>query len=447
MYADHRARLFELLSNDRTAAVIPTASAKTRNHDCEYRFRPDSDFWYVTGFAEPEACLVLLPRIGEPSDEDAGPRSILYLRERDEEKEIWYGRRLGVDAAVEAIGVDEARPIGKLWDDLPELLSGYERIVYHLGADQDDDRRMIETLVALRAKARAGVRPPVELIDHAPYLHEARLFKGEGELEQMREAARITTESHAAAMREAAPGVNECEIDALLDYTFRRMGSSGPAYTSIVAGGANACVLHYIENDAPLADGELCLIDAGAEYQGYACDVTRTFPVNGTFTEPQRALYELVLAAQEAAVDHIEPGATVVSVHETARDVLIEGLIELGLCEGTLESVVEDESYKAFFMHRTGHWIGLDVHDCGYYAVEGSPRVLEPGMALTVEPGLYVDPANEDVDECWRGIGVRIEDSVLVTAEGHEILTAAIPKQVDEVEAACAGSGLAATRA
>jgi Xaa-Pro aminopeptidase len=443
MYAQHRQRLLERLAKDRAAAVVPTATPKVRNHDCDYRFRPDSDFWYLTGFAEPGACLVLLP----PLEDGQEARSVLYLRELDKQMEIWNGRRLGVAAAPDALGVDEARDIEDLWEDLPELLLGYERILWRLGAEAENDRRMVDVVSALRGKARGGIRPPAELVDHVPYLHEQRLRKTEHEAALMRAAAAITTEAHLAAMRETRPGMGENEVDALIEYTFKRRGSTGPAYNNIVAGGANACILHYVENDQELQDGDLLLIDAGAEKDYYASDVTRTFPVSGTFSEPQRAIYELVLRAQKAAIDHVRPGVGFDSVHEVALNELVDGLISLGLCEGTRESVIEDGSFRAFFMHRTGHWLGLDVHDCGYYAVEGSSRLLEPGMALTVEPGLYVDPENDEVDAKWRGIGVRIEDDLLVTESGHENLTAGIPKEVEEVEAACAGVDLAATRA
>jgi len=442
MYARHRRQLMARLAEERAAAVIPTAATKVRNADCDHRFRPDSDFWYVTGFAEPESVLVLLPG----TDEDSEPRSRLYLRELDKKMEIWNGRRLGVEAATVKLGVDEAADIETLWDDLPELLKGYERIVYRTGIEPDRDQRMLEVVNALRRKARGGLRPPSELVDHLPLLHELRLVKNEDELNLMRRAAEITTEAHLAAMRETEPGRNEREIDALIEYTFKRRGSTGPAYTNIVAGGDNACILHYTENDMELRGGDLLLIDAGAEMDYYASDVTRTFPVNGRFTDAQRALYDVVLKAQLAGVEHVRPGVSFVSIHDVVLGHLVDGLIELGLCQGTREEVIESESYREFYMHRTGHWLGLDVHDCGYYAADGQSRLLEPGMTLTVEPGLYVDPACDSVDERWRGIGIRIEDDILVTQKGHENLTAAIPKTVEDVEAACAGADLAAVR-
>jgi Xaa-Pro aminopeptidase len=433
MYAEHRRSFLEQLSATGSAAVIPTHRSMVRNHDCDFRFRPSSDFWYLTGFAEPEACLVLLPDL-----EGDGPgRSLLYLRELDKAMEIWNGRRLGLDAAPEALGVDEARNIESLWQDLPEILTGYEEVVFGAGFDVERDRKMGEVLSAVRRKARGGVRPLTRMVDHSPALHELRLFKSEAELDLVRKACAITTEAHAAAMAATAPGMNECEIDALVEYTFKRRGSTGAAYNNIVAGGGNACILHYVENNAELRDGDLLLIDAGAEWNYYASDVTRTFPINGRFNDEQRALYEVVLKAQTKAIEHSGPGVSFVSMHEVALQHLVQGLIELGLVSGSAEEVIEEHSYMDFFPHRTGHWMGLDVHDCGYYASDGSSRILEPGMVFTVEPGLYVDPDNQDVDERWRGIGVRIEDDVLVTSDGHEVLTAAIPKSLEEVQAAC----------
>jgi len=439
MYQAHRTRLLKRLFAEGAAAVIPTASPKTRNHDCEYRFRPDSDFWYLTGFAEPGALLVLLPARGEKG----AHKSVLFLRERDRAMEIWNGRRLGLERAPAALGVDEVFDMEDVWTRLPELLMGFERIVYRMGIDAENDRHMVATLATLRARARGGVRPPVELIDAVPFLHEQRLFKSEDELALMRRAAAITTEAHIAAMRAAQPGATEYEIDALIEYTVKRRGSTGPAYTNIVAGGANACILHYNENDQPLNDGDLLLIDAGAEVDYYASDVTRTFPVNGKFSEEQRAIYEVVLAAQVAAVEHVKPGVTFLSIHAVALRTLVEGLVRLGLLSGGVDELIASEAYRPFYMHKTGHWIGLDVHDCGYYTVDGKSRTLEPGMVLTVEPGLYIAVDDENVDERWRGIGVRIEDDVLVTKDGHENLTADIPKTVADVEATCAQGSLA----
>ncbi len=432
MHVEHRRSFLEALSARGAAAVIPTATHKIRNHDCEYRFRPDSDFWYLTGFAEPDGVLVLIPALATTKSKNA--RSILFLRDKDREREIWTGRRLGVAGAAERLGVDEARPIERLWTDLPELLKNVERIVWRTGADEARDREMLQTVSKLRASAKGGVVPPLELLDPAPLLHELRLKKSADEIDVMRRAARITKDAHIAAMKRARPGVNEREIDALLDSTFRASGATGSAYTNIVAGGANACILHYVENDAALRGGDLVLIDAGSEVDYYASDVTRTFPVSGRFSAEQRALYEVVLDAQLAAIAHVRPGVTFVSVHEVALERLVRGLVRLGLLAGPPETVVEKEAYKRFYMHRTSHWLGLDVHDCGAYVVEGASRKLEPGMVLTVEPGLYVAEDDTSVEARWRGIGIRIEDDVLVTASGSDVLTAAIPKTIPEIE-------------
>jgi Xaa-Pro aminopeptidase len=447
MHREHRRRLLEMLREQRAAAVVPTATHKVRNHDSEYRFRPDSDFWYLTGFAEPEAVLVLLPRstrAAKNGAEAAGDpkETILFLRDKDRERETWTGRRLGVAAAASTLGVDEARPIERLWSDLPALLQNYERIVYRTGIDGARDQRVLDTITKLRWNARGMIVPPLETMDVAPFCHELRLKKSAAEIETMRRAAQVSREAHVQAMKKARPGVGENEIDALIDYTFRRLGSTGAAYTNIVAGGANACILHYVENNRPLRDGDLVLIDAGAEWDFYASDVTRTFPVNGRFDPAQRAVYEIVLAAQLAAIDHVRPGVTFVSVHERALEVLCAGLVRLGLLAGTAKEVIEKEAYKRFYMHRTSHWLGLDVHDCGAYVRDGSSRMLEPGMVLTVEPGLYIAEDDDTVDARWRGIGVRIEDDVLVTASGHDVLTAGIPKRIEEIEATCQGRTL-----
>jgi Xaa-Pro aminopeptidase len=435
MHAEHRSRFLEELTQLGAAAIVPAAEPKIRNFDSEYRYRPDSDFWYLTGFAEPGACLVLLPeRAGSAA------QSVLFLRERDPRQEVWTGRRLGVEAAPQALGVDAAYPIGELWTRLGELLAGYPRVVYKTGVDAERDRRVLEVLARERAKVRSLTPAPGELVDPGPTLHELRLRKSPAELACMRRAAAISAEAHREAMRAARPGMGEHEIDALLWYTFLRRGATGSAYANIVAGGANACVLHYVQNDMPLGAGELLLIDAGAEVEYYASDVTRTFPVDGRFTPDQRALYEVVLEAQRDSLDATRPGATLVQLHEIAVRTLCAGLVRLGLLEGPAERVFDEGLYQRFYMHRTGHWLGLDVHDCGAYVTDGAPRPLEPGMVITVEPGLYVAPDDEGVEPRWRGIGIRIEDDVVVTPDGCEVLTAAIPKEVADVEAACANA-------
>ncbi|MEM9383333.1 MAG: aminopeptidase P N-terminal domain-containing protein [Planctomycetota bacterium] len=435
-HAARRARLLERLAELDAAAVVPTATVKTRNHDSDYPFRPTSDFWYLTGFAEPGACLVLLPAQGEEP-----ARSILFLRPKDREREIWDGRRLGLDGASDALGIDEARDIGDLWTDLATLLAGRSRILWRFGDDEAADRSMVETFTTLRDRARGTVGPPEALLDTAPLLHEMRVIKDAFEIGQMRRAAEITAAAHSELMAATRPGTNEREAEALLDHRYRTAGSTGAAYNHICAGGVNACILHYIENDQPLVDGDLMLVDSGAEYGHYAADITRTFPVNGRFSEPQRALYEVVLEAEVAGIEAVAPGVPFDRIHEVCLGVIVDGLQRLGLLSGTREEALDSGSYRAFFMHKTSHWLGLDVHDCGRYVTDdGASRPLEPGMVFTIEPGIYVDPENQDVDAKWRGIGIRIEDDVLVTPDGHEVLTAGAPKSVEEVEARCSGA-------
>ena len=340
--------------------------------------------------------------------------------------------------------MDEAHDVARLWDELPNLLSGHDAIAWRFGDDGEADRRMIEVFTGLRASARGAVRPPASLLDPAPLLHELRLIKSADELELMRSAAQLTADAHRDLMGFVAPGRNECEVEAFLDHAYRSNGSTGAAYGHICAGGANACILHYVENDQPLADGDLILVDSGAEWSYYAADITRTFPVNGRFSDDQRAIYEVVLDAEVAAIEAVKPGARFDEIHQAALDVIVDGLIELELVSGTRQEVLDSGSYRAFFMHKTSHWLGLDVHDQGRYFEGGQSRVLEPGMVLTVEPGIYVDPENTEVDARWRGIGVRIEDDVVVTADGHEVLTHGAPKTVEEVEAACRAAAGAA---
>jgi Xaa-Pro aminopeptidase len=454
-YADQRARFLAALAPRSAAALVFSGSPRIRNHDAEHRFRPESDFWYLTGFAEPESALLLLPARRAASSTSASaaegrelpPRAVLFLREKSRDEEIWHGRRLGVDAAPQALGLERAYPIAELWQRLPELLRGYERLVYRSGLNEAQDRAVLAALARLREKHRGPHPIPYECVDPAPILHELRLYKDPRELELMRRAAQLSERAHRAAMARSAPGVNEAEIDALLSYCFRAGGGGGSAYTNIVAGGANACILHYVENNAPLRAGELLLVDAGAEYDCYASDVTRTWPVTGRFSPEQRALYELVLRAQLAAIEEVGPGKPFPAAHEAAVRVLAAGLVELGLLPGPVQQVLESESYKRFYMHRTGHWLGLDVHDCGAYSKDAAPRLLEPGMVTTVEPGLYIAAEDELVEPRWRGIGIRIEDDVLVTEAGCEVLTAAIPKTIAELERACAASDLLAAPA
>jgi Xaa-Pro aminopeptidase len=432
MYREHRARALRELETLGAAALVPTARAKFRNHDTEYRFRPDSDFWWLTGFAEPQSVLLLLP-----PERDRGARSVLFLRDNDRAQEIWSGRRLGVAAAPEALGVDDAYPISELWKRAPELLEGSTKLVYRAGTDEERDREVFAMLTRLRGQSRSPLPVPREFVDPSLVLHELRLFKDDAELARMRRAAEITAAAHVAAMRESRVGLREHEVEARIEYEFRRRGATGPAYGTIVAGGANACILHYVDNGEELRGDELVLIDAGAEHEYYASDVTRTFPVGGRFSPEQRALYEVVLRAQLDAIERVRPGARFDDVHQAALRTLVAGLCELGLLEGPPEKALASEAYKRFYMHRTSHWLGLDVHDCGAYVVDGKSRELVPGMVLTVEPGLYVSSDEATVEPRWRGIGIRIEDDVLVTPEGNEVLTSAVPKSVDELERIC----------
>jgi Xaa-Pro aminopeptidase len=349
MHRENRRRAFAVLRERGAAALIPTSLHKVRNFDAEYRFRPDSDFWWLTGFGEPDAALLLLPALRA----GASDRAVLFLRDKKREEEIWTGRRLGVAAACATLGVDEALPIAELWTKLGECLKGYRRVVYRTGLDEARDRQFHQTLAKLRGQSRILEAVPLEVLDPAPILHELRLFKTEPEIAVMRRAATITAEAYAAVIRCVRPGVGEREIDALLHYEFQRRGASGPAYTNIVAGGVNACILHYIENDRQLADGELLLIDAGAEVDCYACDVTRTLPINGRFSPEQRALYDVVLSAQLAALAEVAPGKAFTDPHDTAVRVLTAGLIEHGLLKGPLEEALKTEGYKRFYMHRT----------------------------------------------------------------------------------------------
>lgn len=407
-------------------AIIPTAPERIRNRDSDYPYRYDSYFYYLSGFAEPEAVLVLIA-----GDQ---PQSILFCREKHAERELWEGFRHGPEAAREIYGFDAAYPYASLDERIVQLIADQPVLHYAPGMDAGWDARVMGWLNAVRAMTRSGVSAPTEIRDWRVPLDRMRLRKDAHECALMRRAASISSEAHRRAMRATRPGRMEYEIEAELLYEFRRNGSQFPAYWPIVAGGANACVLHYRENDQQLKDGDLLLIDAGCELDGYASDITRTFPVNGRFTGPQRALYELVLAAQAAAIEATAPGRRWNEPHDAAVRVLAQGFIDLGLCQGSLDSVLEQESYKQFYMHRTGHWLGLDVHDAGEYKQDGDWMPLAPGMMLTVEPGCYVRPA-EGVPEHYWNIGIRIEDDALVTEAGCEIITHEAPKSVDDIEA------------
>jgi Xaa-Pro aminopeptidase len=424
LYAERRARLARAMQTG--VAVIPTAPERTRSRDTHFPYRHDSYFYYLTGFPEPEAALVLVAG-------DA-PRSMLFCRERNEEREIWDGFRHGVEGARERFGFDEAHPIAALDDVMPRLLADQPALFYPVGGDIDWDARAMRWLNAVRAQARAGIEAPGRVQDVHSILDEMRLVKDAHELAVMRRAASISAAAHRRLMREARPGRFEYELEAELLHEFRRQGANFPAYWPIVAGGANACTLHYVSNSARLAAGELLLVDAGCELEGYAADITRTFPVSGGFSAAQRDVYELVLAAQRAAMEAIHPGCAWIEPHEAAVRVLAQGMLDLKLLAGSLDEALEKETYKRFYMHRTGHWLGLDVHDAGQYKRAGTWRTLERGMTFTVEPGIYIRAA-EDVPEPLRNIGVRIEDDVLVTDGGCEVLTAEAPKTIADIEA------------
>lgn len=427
-FADRRRRLAAALKTG--IAVVPTAPERIRNRDAHYPYRFDSYFHYLTGFTEPEAVLVMIAGAAPASP----PHSILFCREKNEEREIWEGFRHGPEGAREKFGFDEACPIALLDERMSELLENQPVIHYAPGADAAWDARVIGWLNAVREKVRLGIEAPAAIEDLRVKLDEMRLIKDAAELATMRRAANISAEAHRGAMRATRPGRHEYEIEAELLYAFRRNGAQFPAYTPIVASGSNACVLHYVGNDARMADGDLLLIDAGCELDGYASDITRTFPVNGRFTGPQRDVYDLVLAAQYAAMQATRADRGWNEPHDAAVRVLAQGMLDLGLLEGTLDAVLESESYRRFYMHRTGHWLGLDVHDAGDYKQNGAWRPLVPGMVLTVEPGLYIRPG-DGVPERFCNIGVRIEDDVLVTAGECEVITHATPKSITEIEA------------
>jgi Xaa-Pro aminopeptidase len=422
--AQRRARFLKEMGGG--LALIPSAPTAIRNNDVEHDYRQDSDLFYLTGFDEPDSVLLLR----DPPHE-AG--MVMFVRPRDPERETWDGPRAGVDGAREQFGADAAHPIAELAKKLPDYLSNVNRLHYRVGDNRAFDEKVFAALREVRGRARKGVTPPREIVDTGAILHEMRLRKSPDELATMRKAAAITAEAHGRAFEIAKPGVYEYEVEAELLRVFRSHGAERPAYGSIVASGPNATVLHHRRNDRRMEQSDLLLIDAGAEYGYLASDVTRTFPVSGRFTEAQRAIYDVVLAAQHAAIEAVRPGATFMAPHERALEVLTEGMIELGLIEGPTKDAIKDERYKPYYMHRTSHWLGMDVHDVGDYHVDGKSRPLEPGMVLTIEPGLYVS-VNAECDAKWRGIGVRIEDDVAVTEDGCEVITAAIPKAPDELE-------------
>ncbi|HEX9051596.1 MAG TPA: aminopeptidase P N-terminal domain-containing protein [Anaeromyxobacter sp.] len=430
-HAERRARVFaEMERRGGGVMLLPAADERLRNADAEYLFRQDSDHAWTVGLDEPTGCALLVARGGER-------KLVLFVRPRDREKEIWNGPRVGVEGAKAELGADEAFTVAELDAKLGEWLEGAPTLWFKLGADAAWDARVARVLGELRAAARSGKRPPGAIVEPGRILHELRLVKAPDEIAKLRKAAEITAEAHMSAMRDGWGGRREFQVQAEIEYAFRRRGGSGPGYGTIVATGANSTILHYRAGDAVLRDGDVCLVDAGGEYDWYTADVSRTFPVSGAFTKPQRALYDLCLAVQKEAILAVRPGVRVDDLHDQTVRRLTEGFIALGLLQGSVDDRIADKSYRKYYMHRTSHWLGMDVHDVGDYYVDGKSRPLEPGMVLTIEPGIYVGAEEEAAPKEMRGVGIRIEDDVLVTEGGQENLTAAVPKEVAEVEATC----------
>ena len=411
----------------KSVAIIPGAHDTRRSNDTHYRFRQDSDFFYLTGFEEPDSLAVIKP--------DADKKYTLFLRPRDPEREIWDGRRAGVEGAKSEFGAEESFPIAEFESKLAEFLDGADVLYYRLGVDRDLDDTIVKEISRMRSLNRKPIHPPQTIIDPATIVHELRVVKTPEEIEIMQAAADIAAEAHCEAMKAVRGGMQEYQVEALIEQVFRRHGASGPAYTSIVGGGPNATVLHYINNDGELRDGELLLLDAGAEYKGYASDITRTFPINGRYTKAQREIYDLVLKAQESCVEMVRPGVTHDQLKQHSIKVLTEGMVELGLLQGKTEDLIREKKYEKFYMHGLGHMLGIDVHDVGRYYYGEESRALEPGVVMTVEPGLYISPDTKDVPEKYLGIGVRIEDDVLCTDNGPRVLTTKVPKHAEEIEA------------
>lgn len=427
-FSERRARLLSAMPSG--VLVLFSTPTAIRNNDVEHEYRQSSDLFYLSGFDEPDTVLVL----SATAEKD---KFVMFVRPRDPERETWDGKRAGVEGALKEFGADAAYPIAELAQRLPELLLGATELHYALGRHREQDDVLLTALEGARRRGRRGATYPTRIVDPEVALHEQRLFKSAEEIEIMRRAAAISGEAHVAAMLKAKPGVNECELDALFRGIFRARGCERPAYEPIVGSGPNATILHYRRNNRVMNDGELLLIDAGCELEYYASDVTRTFPVSGRFSPEQRQIYEIVLEAQERAIDKAKPGVPFDDVHLASAEVIARGLIALGLIEGPLEDALKELRYKPYYMHKCSHWLGMDVHDVGAYYRAGKSRVLEPGMVLTVEPGIYVSENATGPAERYRGIGVRIEDDVLVTDAGNEVLTAHIPRTVDAVERAC----------
>ncbi len=421
-----RNRLMDLIGTN-SIAILPTSPIYLRNRDVEFPFRPNSDFYYLTGYPEPDAVAVLIP-------DRADGEYILFCRSSDKEMETWHGRRAGLDGARDLYGADNAFPIQEMDNILPELIAGHERIFYNMGQDQDFDKRVIDWVNLIKGKNRSGVVTPDQFISLNNFLHEMRLYKSPHEIKLMRRAAKISANAHKRAMQSCKPGLYEYQIEAVLLHEFMHNGSRRAAYPSIIGAGANSCILHYTENQDEICPGDLLLIDAGAEYQGYASDITRTFPVNGKFSTAQRQIYDLVLAAQLAAIEAVKPGNHWNDPHNAAVQVLTEGMVELGILKGEPDVLIKEQDYMKYFMHHTGHWLGMDVHDVGDYKIDGQWRILEPGMVMTIEPGLYLPAGMRGLPRKWWNIGIRIEDDVLITKKGHDVLSKDAPKLADEIQ-------------
>lgn len=426
-FARRRRELMAIMAAN-SIAVVPAAPERVRSRDTLYPYRQDSDFYYLSGFEEPEAVLVLVP--GRKQGQ-----FIVFCRERDRAREIWDGFRQGPDGVCENYGADDAFPIGDIDEILPGLLEGRDRVYYAVGKDQHFDSRLMEWINNIRRRTRSGASPPAEFVDLDHLLHELRLFKSTTELKAMQKSAKIAARGHVRAMKSCKPGMYEYQLQAEIEHEFAKAGAKAPAYGSIVGGGGNACVLHYVENNARLNDGDLVLIDAGCELDYYASDITRTFPVNGKFSPEQKAIYEIVLEAQRVAIDAAVAGNHWNVPHDVSLRVIVEGLIDLGLMKGAVDDIIDRGTYTDFYMHRVGHWLGMDVHDVGDYKVDQHWRLLEPGMVMTVEPGIYISPGNRKVAKKWRGIGIRVEDDVAITTRGSQVLTGDVPKAIDDIEA------------
>src|SRR6267143_3143197 len=411
-----------------SVAIIPDARESVRSHDTHYRYRQNSDFFYLTGFEEPDAIAVVAP--------SKEKKFTLFVRPRDREREIWEGYRAGVDGAVTDYNADEAFPLSEFDEKLPEILDGPSALYYAFGHTTPEmDQKIIRQLTLMRETNRKPLEPPQTIVDPSSIIHEMRVFKDNEEIEIMQRAADIAAEAHVEAMKAVRPGMKEFEVEALIEAVFRRHGAAGPSYTSIIGSGANATVLHYITNMGTLKDGDLLLVDAGAEYKGYASDITRTFPINGKFTQAQREIYDLVLETQMSCVEMVRPGVTHEELKNHSIEMLTEGMVRLGLPQGKPEELIKEAKYKQFYMHGLGHMLGIDVHDVGRYYYDKQSRALEPGVVMTVEPGLYVAPDTKDIPEQYLGIGVRIEDDVLCTNNGPRVLTSKVPKDAGEIEA------------